>query len=95
MSDRPEAAGEDQDPANNGAAMQGRKRGNRLGFAFFRVSLAFFGLRGVYGLLYFVCLYYVLFDRNAYNTAMAYVKRRFRDYGPVKKGVLFIIRARF
>lgn len=85
MPDLSETSGKDEGHANNGAAMQERKRGNRLGFAFFKVSLALFGLRGAYGLLYFVCLYYVLFDRDACNAAMSYVKRRFRDYGPVKR----------
>ena len=37
-----------------------RKRGNRLGFWFFRQRrVRLFGLRGAYGLLYFVCLYYL------------------------------------
>ena len=31
-----------------------RKRGNRLGFWFFKTSLRAFGLRGAYGLLYVV-----------------------------------------
>ncbi len=57
-----------------------KKRGNRLGFWFFRTSLELFGLSGAYGLLYPVCLYYLIFDRHAVSSAMAYVRRRFRSY---------------
>ena len=57
----------------------GKKRGNRLGFWFFRTSLKLSGLSGAYGLLYPVCLYYLIFDRHAVSSAMAYVKRRFRS----------------
>jgi len=56
-----------------------RKRGNRLGMAIFRSSLKMFGLSGTYGLLYFVCLYYLFFDRAAVDSSMAYIKRRFRE----------------
>lgn len=58
-----------------------KKRGNRLGMAIFRVSLKMFGLSGTYGLLYFVCLYYLAFDRIAVASSMAYIKRRFRGQG--------------
>ena len=61
------------------------KRGNRLGFLIFRTAARAFGLRGAYGLLYFVCLYYLAFDRAAYATTMAYVTRRFRDHGPLRR----------
>jgi predicted LPLAT superfamily acyltransferase len=64
---------------------QSRKRGNRLGFAFFKASIALFGLKGTYGFLYFVCLYYVLFDRPVFSVTMAYVNRRFRSYGFIRK----------
>ena len=58
-------------------------RGNALGFWFFRMALRGTGLRGAYGLLYFVCAYYVLFDRAAVAAADAYVRRRFpgRSWG--------------
>jgi predicted LPLAT superfamily acyltransferase len=52
-------------------------RGNALGFWFFRTALAFTGLRGAYGLLYFVCAYYLLVDRRAFAAADAYLRRRF------------------
>ena len=58
-----------------------RNRGNRLGFWFFRVAARIFGLRGAYGLLYFVCLYYVIVDRSAVAASMAYVRRRFPCHG--------------
>ena len=58
-------------------------RGNALGFWFFRMALRITGLRGAYGLLYFVCAYYVLFDRAAVAAADAYVRHRFpgRSWG--------------
>lgn len=59
------------------AARHARKRGNRLGLWFFRTSIRLFGLRGAYGLLYPVCLYYLLFDRPAVSSASAYLRRRF------------------
>ena len=62
-----------------------RKRGNRLGFWFFEISCRIFGLRGAYGLLYFVCAYYLLFDRAAVTAALAYIRRRFRDLGPLRR----------
>lgn len=40
-----------------------------------------FGLRGTYGFLYFICLYYLLFDRLATTGALAYVRRRFVGSG--------------
>ncbi|MBI5056055.1 MAG: hypothetical protein HZB61_05525 [Nitrospirae bacterium] len=57
-----------------------KKRGNRLGFWFFRAALRAFGLSGAYGLLYPVCLYYLLFDRPAVTSSMAYIRRRFKTY---------------
>jgi len=35
------------------------------------------GLRGAYGLLYIVCVYYAVFDRTAVAGADAYLRRRF------------------
>ena len=58
-----------------------RRRGNRLGLWFFRVFLSLFGLSGAYGLLYFVCLYYMVFDKAAFSSIMAYIKRRFKGQG--------------
>ena len=54
-----------------------RGRGNALGFWFFRKALRLTGLRGAYGLLYFVCAYYVCLDRAAVAAADAYLRRRF------------------
>lgn len=54
-----------------------KRRGNALGFMFFRVVLKLFGLQVTYGILYFICLHYLLFDRQAAHGALAYIKRRF------------------
>ncbi|MBU0897065.1 MAG: lysophospholipid acyltransferase family protein [Candidatus Omnitrophica bacterium] len=62
-----------------------KKRGNALGFWFFKVSLRLFGLKGAYGLLYFVCLHYLFFDRLAVSAALAYVNKRFRKGGFLKR----------
>ena len=64
-----------------GRGQETKKRGNSLGMAIFQSSLKLFGLSGAYGLLYFVCLYYLVFDRIAVASSMAYIKRRFRSYG--------------
>jgi predicted LPLAT superfamily acyltransferase len=62
-----------------------RKRGNRLGFWFFRTAVRFCGLGGAYGLLYFVCLYYLLLDRAVVAASLAYVVRRFPEHGRVRR----------
>ncbi len=62
-----------------------RKRGTRFGFWFFRTAMKTFGLRGTYGPLYFVGLYYVLFDRAVVGASLAYVRRRFPEHGPVRR----------
>ena len=62
-----------------------RGRGNALGFWFFRTALRFTGLRGAYGLLYFVAPYYALFDRAAIASAGAYLRRRFPDQSPLAR----------
>ncbi len=56
-----------------------------MGFWFFRTSMKIFGLSGAYGLLYPVCLYYLIFDRPAVSSSMAYIKRRFRNYNTCQK----------
>jgi len=56
-----------------------RRRGNRLGFWFFRAALRCTGLRGAYGLVYPVGLHYLLFDRPAVRAALAYARRRFPE----------------
>ncbi|OGW27397.1 MAG: hypothetical protein A2X59_11220 [Nitrospirae bacterium GWC2_42_7] len=62
-----------------------KKRGNRLGLAIFRASLKIFGLSGTYGLLYFVCLYYLAFDRIAVASSMAYIRRRFKKQSYLRR----------
>ena len=54
-----------------------KKRGNAFGFWFFKSITKLFGLRVAYSFLYLICLHYLLFDREATNGALAYVKRRF------------------
>jgi predicted LPLAT superfamily acyltransferase len=63
----------------------GRKRGNRLGFWFFRAAMKAFGPGGAYGLLYIVCLYYVLVDRPLVAATRAYLSRRFPERGGVRQ----------
>jgi predicted LPLAT superfamily acyltransferase len=62
-----------------------RKRGNRLGFWFFRAAVRLFGLKGTYGLLYFASLYYLAFDRAVVAASKAYVRRRFPDHGVLRQ----------
>lgn len=62
-----------------------KKRGHKIGFWFFKASLKVFGLSGAYGLLYIVCLYYLLFDRSAVSSSMAYIKRRFKTCNTLQK----------
>ncbi len=54
-----------------------RKRGTALGYFIFKITVRLFGLRAAYFLLYFVCLYYLLFDYQAVKSSLAYIKRRF------------------
>ena len=58
---------------NPGGEMGERKRGNDLGIWFFMVFLRVFGLRGAYGLLYVVSLYYVLVDRSLVASTLPFV----------------------
>jgi predicted LPLAT superfamily acyltransferase len=55
-----------------------KRRGNALGIGFFELLFRVSGLRGAYGFLYFVCLYYLLFDKAAVRTGLAYVEKRFK-----------------
>jgi predicted LPLAT superfamily acyltransferase len=61
--------------------IEAKKRGNRLGFLFFEVFLRLFGVKGAYLCLHFPCSYYLFFDREAVQSALAYIRRRFPDYG--------------
>jgi len=62
-----------------------RKRGNKLGFWFFKTILSTVGLRGAYGFLFFVSLHYLIFDRKAYNSCVAYLKKRFKGQGTLMR----------
>ena len=61
------------------------RRGNALGIWFFQVALRGFGLRGAYGLLYGVCLHYLLFDPPARAAALAYIRRRFPAHSLIRR----------
>jgi len=56
-----------------------QRRGNRLGFWFFKRLLKVGGLPCAYALLYFVALHYLLFDQKAVLGALSYIRRRFRE----------------
>jgi predicted LPLAT superfamily acyltransferase len=75
-----------------------RKRGNRAGLWFFEILLRIFGLRGTYGFLYIVCLYYLIFDRQAVSSAACYIDRRFPVSGVLSRNIhiyrLFISQGR-
>ena len=60
-----------------GRKIEVKKRGNAPGIWFFVMLLRLFGLKGAYGLLYFVCLHYALFDKQAVSATLAYIDRRF------------------
>jgi predicted LPLAT superfamily acyltransferase len=62
-----------------------RKRGNQLGFWFFRTAVRLFGLGGSYGLLYFVGLYYLIVDRPLVAASLAYTRRRFPEHGAIRQ----------
>lgn len=70
---------------NTSRKIKAKKRGNALGFLIFKVFLRLFGLRGAYGLLYFVCFHYLLFDRTAVRAALAYISKRFLNEGFLKR----------
>ena len=69
------------DEARSPVPLAARQRGNRAGFWCFRAFVRVFGRGGAYGLLYFVCLHYLLFDRAAVTGAKAYLRRRFPAHG--------------
>ncbi len=62
-----------------------RKRGNRPGFWFFEIFIRVSGLYGAYGLLYFVSLYYLFFDKEAVSSARSYIEKRFPESGNFKQ----------
>ena len=62
-----------------------RQRGNRLGFWFFGTAVRTFGPGGAYGLLYVVCLYYLLVDRALVAASLAYISRRFPGHGGARR----------
>lgn len=69
-----------------------KKRGNRFGIWFFRALVYATGLRGAYGFVYIVCLYYVLFDRQAVRSALPYIQRRYPEARFLKRyGYVYLL----
>lgn len=61
-----------------------KTRGNKLGFFLFRLIIKYIGINSAYILLPLVCLYYVIFDKKAGESALPYIKRRFPDSSKIK-----------
>ncbi len=61
-----------------------KRRGNALGIWFFEILLRFSGLKGAYLLLNFVAAHYLLFDRQAVQSALPYLGRRFPAAGALQ-----------
>jgi predicted LPLAT superfamily acyltransferase len=72
--------GPEQQQRSRGEKREG-KRGSEAGIWFFKLLLRLSGLRGAYGLLYFVSLHYALFDRGLVASALPYIRRRFPGSG--------------
>ncbi|MDT8391710.1 MAG: lysophospholipid acyltransferase family protein [Lentisphaeria bacterium] len=62
-----------------------KQRGTALSMGFFQWMITLFGLRGAYLFLHPVCLHYLLFDRQAVHSALAYIRRRFPGEGFLKQ----------
>ncbi len=60
------------------------KRGNAFGIAFFRWFLHWFGINRACEFVWFICLYYLLFDKQAVKSIMPYVIHRFPSAGWLK-----------
>jgi predicted LPLAT superfamily acyltransferase len=63
------------------------RRGNRLGFLIFDLYLSM-GLRHAYGLVWLVCLYYLVADRRARQALRGYLIHRFGTLGRWQRLVL-------
>ena len=61
------------------------KRGNSLGIKFFHWALKIFGLNRPCEFVWAVCLYYLIFDREAVKAAMPYIRHRFPGAGWLKR----------
>ena len=60
------------------------RRGNRAGIAFFRIFLKVFGVKHACNMVWFVTLFYALFDREARKRARSYLALRFPRSGRVR-----------
>jgi predicted LPLAT superfamily acyltransferase len=56
-------------------------RGNSFGIGFFRLLLKWGGLNRACEFVWFIALFYALFDRRARSSAMPYLRHRFPDAG--------------
>jgi len=61
-----------------------KKRGNSLGFFIFDIYLSL-GVKHAYALLYFVAIYYLIFDRSSVKNSLKYVNARFPNSNTVTK----------
>ncbi|MFA6714723.1 MAG: lysophospholipid acyltransferase family protein [Victivallales bacterium] len=61
------------------------RRGNKFGISFFHWALKTFGINRPCEFVWAICLYYVLFDREAVKAAMPYVRRRFPEAGRFRR----------
>lgn len=57
-----------------------KRKGNKLGFKIFDFYLSM-GIKHAYALLYFVCFYYLLFNRKTVSITSTYVRKRFKNAG--------------
>lgn len=73
------------EPADTTSRIKARKRGNRAGILFFQILARVGGLSGAYGFLNFVCLYYLLVDRDAVRSTIPYVRRMFPSAGALRR----------
>lgn len=73
---------EDQE-MNNTAHTQALSatRGNSLGIGFFRLLLKWGGLNRACEFVWFIALFYLVFDRRARRSSMPYLRHRFPDAG--------------
>jgi predicted LPLAT superfamily acyltransferase len=61
------------------------RRGNKFGISFFYWALQVFGINRPCEFVWAVCLYYVIFDREAVKATMPYIRRRFPEAGWLRR----------
>jgi predicted LPLAT superfamily acyltransferase len=70
---------------NKNSVNYNKKRGNKLGFWFFETLLKYFGLSSAYFFLYFIAVYYLVFDKDAVLKSSNYIQLRFPNAGLFKR----------